>query len=84
VSVAAELSNGAWEFSVQDAGIGIDPHYIDQIFRVFARLHRADEYPGTGIGLALCKTIVERHGGRIWVESALGKGANFRFLIPLE
>jgi PAS domain S-box-containing protein len=84
VSVAAELSNGAWEFSVQDAGIGIDPHYTDQIFRVFARLHRADEYPGTGIGLALCKTIVERHGGRIWVESALGKGANFRFLIPLE
>jgi signal transduction histidine kinase len=84
VYVTAELSNGAWEFSVQDTGIGIDSRYTEQIFRVFERLHRADEYPGTGIGLALCKTIVERHGGRIWVESAPGKGANFRFLIPVE
>jgi PAS domain S-box-containing protein len=84
VHVTAELSSGAWEFRVQDAGIGIDPRYAEQIFRVFERLHRADEYPGTGIGLALCRTIVERHGGHIWVDSVPGKGSTFRFLIPTE
>jgi light-regulated signal transduction histidine kinase (bacteriophytochrome) len=82
IHIAAKEAGEAWRFSVSDNGIGIDPQYKEKIFGLFKRLSHESKYGGTGIGLAICQRIVERYGGRIWVEGHLDEGSTFYFTIP--
>jgi signal transduction histidine kinase len=83
VRVSAEVQGNTAIFAVADNGIGMDPGQAERIFQPFHRLHGEEDYPGTGIGLAVCERIIEQHGGRIWAQSALGQGSTFRFTLPV-
>jgi light-regulated signal transduction histidine kinase (bacteriophytochrome) len=82
IRVSAERRDGEWHIAVADNGIGIESRYLGQLFQIFQRLHTVDAYPGTGIGLAICKAVVERHKGRIWIDSVPGQGTTVTFTLP--
>jgi light-regulated signal transduction histidine kinase (bacteriophytochrome) len=82
ISLSAEHRANLWEFRIADNGIGIEPQYFDRVFQIFQRLHSRNETAGTGIGLAICKRVVNRYRGRIWVESVPGEGTTFCFTLP--
>jgi chemotaxis family two-component system sensor kinase Cph1 len=84
IRISAREDDRFWHFVVEDNGIGFDEKYRDKMFLIFQRLQGRGKFPGTGIGLAICKRIVERHGGRIWANSRSGEGATFHFTIPVE
>lgn len=84
IQVSAEVKDKDWTFSVQDNGIGIAPDQVENVFVIFRRLHTREEYSGNGIGLSICKKIIEHHGGRIWVESEPGHGSTFKFTLPVK
>jgi light-regulated signal transduction histidine kinase (bacteriophytochrome) len=84
IHISAQRKTQHWQFCVRDNGIGIDPAQTKRLFQVFQRLHARTEYPGTGIGLAICRKIVEQHGGQIWVESTVRNGASFFFTLKAE
>ncbi|MEM8674795.1 MAG: ATP-binding protein [Cyanobacteria bacterium P01_G01_bin.67] len=82
VKITANKQDHNWQLAVTDNGIGIDPQYSAKIFQMFQRLHHSSEYEGTGIGLAICHKVITSHGGKVWVESQLGEGATFHFILP--
>lgn len=84
ISISARQKEESWVFSVEDNGIGIAPEHSETIFVIFQRLHTRQEYPGNGIGLAICKKIIEQHGGKIWLKSESGNGSTFQFSLPIS